>query len=186
MAYKITHIKTKGNESFEFYDKGAIRGIKSSFDEESITDSNGYYIKDDNGFITIKKTTYYPATKDTLGLVSVPTYIDDDEEIDNDLQLKDGKLTFRDKIKQICLGGASDGYITITNDGNAIIPKMSQTKLGVAKVNNTQSVKIDNDGNLYLKFSGGWTDITKEETEIDFNNLINEGFLTLGDNYDRT
>ena len=46
MAYKITHIKTKGNESFEFYDKGAIRGIKSSFDEESITDSNGYYIKD--------------------------------------------------------------------------------------------------------------------------------------------
>lgn len=185
MAYKITHIKTKGNESFEFYDKGAIRGIKSSFNEESSTDSNGYYIKDDNGFITIKKTTYYPATKDTLGLVSVPPYIDDDEEIDNDLQLEDGKLTFRDKIKQICLGGASDGYITIT-DGTATIPKMSQTKLGVAKVNNTQSVKIDNDGNLYLKFSGGWTDITKEETEIDFNNLINEGFLTLGDNYDRT
>ena len=179
MAYKITHIKTKGNESFEFYDKGAIRGIKSSFDEESITDSNGYYIKDDNGFITIKKTTYYPATKDTLGLVSVPQYID------NDLKLEDGKLTFRDKIKQICLGGASDGYITIT-DGTATIPKMSQTKLGVAKVNNTQSVKIDNDGNLYLKFSGGWTDITKEETEIDFNNLINEGFLTLGDNYDRS
>lgn len=180
MAYKITHIKTKGNESFEFYDKGAIRGIKSSFDEESITDSNGYYIKDDNGFITIKKTTYYPATKDTLGLVSVPQYIDDDEEIDNDLQLKDGKLTFRDKIKQICLGGTSDGNIT-DNNGTVIIPKMSQTKLGVAKVNNKQSVKIDDDGNLYLKFSGGWTDIAIEETEIDFNNLINEGFLALGE-----
>lgn len=180
MAYKITHIKTKGNESFEFYDKGAIRGIKSSFDEESITDSNGYYIKDDNGFITIKKTTYYPATKDTLGLVSVPQYIDDDEEIDNDLKLEEGKLTFRDKIKTICLGGASDGYITIT-DGTATIPKMSQTKLGVAKVNNKQSVKIDDDGNLYLKFSGGWTDIAIEETEIDFNNLINEGFLALGE-----
>lgn len=183
MAYKITHIKTKGNESFEFYDKGAIRGIKSSFDQESSTDSNGYYIKDDNGFITIKKTTYYAATNDTLGLVSVPQYIDDDEEIDNDIQLKDGKLTFRDKIKQICLGGASES-ITDSN-GTVIIPKMSQTKLGVAKVNNKQSVKIDGDGNLYLKFSGGWTDITKEETEIDFNNLINEGFLTLGDNYDR-
>lgn len=178
MAYKITHIKTKGNESFEFYDKGAIRGIKSSFDKESSTDSNGYYIKDDNGFITIKKTTYYPATKDTLGLVSVPQYINDDEEIDNDLKLEDGKLTFRDKIKQICLGGASDVSIT---DGTAIIPKMSQTKLGVAKVNNTQSVKIDDDGNLYLKFSGGWTDIAIEETEIDFNNLINEGFLDLGE-----
>ncbi len=181
MAYKITHIKTKGNETFEFYDKGAIRGIKSSFDKESITDSNGYYIKDDNGFITIKKTTYYPATKDTLGLVSVPPYIDDDEEFDNDLQLKDGKLTFRDKIKQICLGGTGDGYITVSKDGTVIIPKMSQTKLGVAKVNNKQSVKIDDDGNLYLKFSGGWTDIAIEETEIDFNNLINEGFLKLGE-----
>lgn len=180
MAYKITHIKTKGNESFEFYDKGAIRGIKSSFEEESITDSNGYYIKDDNGFITIKKTTYYPATKDTLGLVSVPPYIDDDEEIDNDLKLEDGKLTFRDKIKQICLGGTSDGNITESN-GIVIIPKMSQTKLGVAKVNNKQSVKIDNDGNLYLKFSGGWTDIAIEETEIDFNSLINEGFFALGE-----
>ena len=180
MAYKITHIKTKGNESFEFYDKGAIRGIKSSFYEESITDSNGYYIKDDNGFITIKKTTYYPATKDTLGLVSVPQYVDDDEEIDNDLRLENGKLTFRDKIKQICLGGASDGNITDIN-GTVIIPKMSQTKLGVAKVNNKQSVKIDDDGNLYLKFSGGWTDIAIEETEIDFNNLINEGFLALGE-----
>ena len=180
MAYKITHIKTKGNESFEFYDKGAIRGIKSSFDEESITDSNGYYIKDDNGFITIKKTTYYPATKDTLGLVSVPQYIDDDEEFDNDLKLEDGKLTFRDKIKQICLGGTSDGNITESN-GIVIIPKMSQTKLGVAKVNNKQSVRIDDDGNLYLKFSGGWTDIAIEETEIDFNNLINEGFFALGE-----
>ena len=180
MAYKITHIKTKGNESFEFYDKGAIRGIKSSFDEESITDSNGYYIKDDNGFITIKKTTYYPATKDTLGLVSVPQYIDDDEKIDNDLKLEDGKLTFRDKIKQICLGGTSDGNIAESN-GIVIIPKMSQTKLGVAKVNNKQSVRIDDDGNLYLKFSGGWTDIAIEETEIDFNNLINEGFFALGE-----
>ena len=180
MAYKITHIKTKGNESFEFYDKGAIRGIKSSFDEESITDSNGYYIKDDNGFITIKKTTYYPATKDTLGLVSVPPYIDDDEEIDNDLKLEDGKLTFRDKIKQICIGGTSDGNITEIN-GTVIIPKMSQTKLGVAKVNNKQSIRIDDDGNLYLKFSGGWTDIAIEETEIDFNNLINEGFFALGE-----
>ena len=185
MAYKITHIKTKGNETFEFYDKGAIRGIKSSFDKESSTDENGYYIKDDNGFITIKKTTYYAATNDTLGLVSVPQYFDDDEEINNDLKLEDGKLTFRDKIKQICLGGTSDGYIT-ENNGTVIIPKMSQTKLGVAKVNNKQSVKIDDDGNLYLKFSGGWTDIAIEETEIDFNNLINEGFLTLGDNYDRT
>ena len=180
MAYKITHIKTKGNESFEFYDKGAIRGITSSFDEDSITDSNGYYIKDDNGFITIKKTTYYPATKDTLGLVSVPPYIDDDEEIDNDLKLEDGKLTFRDKIKQICLGGTSDGNIAESN-GIVIIPKMSQTKLGVAKVNNKQSVRIDDDGNLYLKFSGGWTDIAIEETEIDFNNLINEGFFALGE-----
>lgn len=180
MAYKVTHIKTKGDDSFEFYDKGAIRGIKSSFDEESITDSNGYYIKDDNGFITIKKTTYYPATKDTLGLVSVPPYIDDDEEIDNDLKLEDGKLTFRDKIKQICLGGTSDGNIAESN-GIVIIPKMSQTKLGVAKVNNKQSVRIDDDGNLYLKFSGGWTDIAIEETEIDFNNLINEGFFALGE-----
>ena len=180
MAYKITHIKTKGNESFEFYDKGAIRGIKSSFDEESSTDGNGYYIKDDNGFITIKKTTYYPATKDTLGLVSVPPYIDDDEEIDNDLKLEDGKLTFRDKIKQICLGGTSDGNITEIN-GTVIIPKMSQAKFGVAKVNNKQSVRIDDDGNLYLKFSGGWTDIAIEETEIDFNNLINEGFFALGE-----
>ena len=180
MAYKITHIKTKGNESFEFYDKGAIRGIKSSFDIESITDSNGYYIKNDNGFITIKKTNYYPATKDTLELVSVPQYIDDDEEIDNDLKLEDGKLTFRDKIKQICLGGTSDGNITESN-GTVIIPKMSQTKLGVAKVNNKQSIRIDDDGNLYLKFSGGWTDIAIEETEIDFNNLINEGFFALGE-----
>ena len=179
MAYKITHIKTKGNESFEFYDKGAIRGIKSSFDKESSTDENGYYIKDDNGFITIKKTTYYAATNDTLGLVSVPQYFDDDEEINNDLKLEDGKLTFRDKIKQICLGGTSESITDI--NGTVIIPKMSQTKLGVAKVNNKQSVKIDDDGNLYLKFSGGWTDITKEETEIDFNNLINEGFLALGE-----
>ena len=44
MAYKVTHIKTKGDDSFEFYDKGAIRGIKPSFTEESGTDSNGYYI----------------------------------------------------------------------------------------------------------------------------------------------
>ena len=66
MAYKVTHIKTKGDDSFEFYDKGAIRGIKPSFTEESGTDSNGYYIKDDNGFITIKKTTYYTTNKDTI------------------------------------------------------------------------------------------------------------------------
>ena len=56
MAYKVTHIKTKGDDSFEFYDKGAIRGIKPSFTEESGTDSNGYYIKDDNG---LKANVYY-------------------------------------------------------------------------------------------------------------------------------
>ena len=48
----------QGIYSFEFYDKGAIRGIKPSFTEESGTDSNGYYIKDDNGYITIKKITF--------------------------------------------------------------------------------------------------------------------------------
>ena len=78
MAYKVTHIKTKGDDSFEFYDKGAIRGIKPSFTEESGTDSNGYYIKDDNGYITIKKITYSAATEDALGLISVPSSIEKD------------------------------------------------------------------------------------------------------------
>ena len=37
MAYKITHIKTKGNESFEFYDKKKKKRIKARFDEGCIT-----------------------------------------------------------------------------------------------------------------------------------------------------
>ena len=100
MAYKVTHIKTKGDDSFEFYDKGAIRGIKPSFTEESGTDSNGYYIKDDNGYITIKKITYSAATEDALGLISVPSSIEKDgKKYTNDLILESGKLSFKDKIK---------------------------------------------------------------------------------------
>lgn len=181
MDYKVTHIKTKGDDSFKFYDKGAIRGIKSSYTEESSIDDNGYYVKDENGYITIKKTTYSAATENTLGLVSVPSLIDNDEETYyNDLKLDNGKLIFKDKIKKIWLGGTSSGNVAIDN-GTAIIPKMTTTKLGVAKVNSNQSVKIDNDGYLYTQFSGGWTDITKEETEIDFSSLISEGLLSLGE-----
>ena len=183
MAYKVTHIKTKGDDSFEFYDKGAIRGIKPSFTEESGTDSNGYYIKDDNGYITIKKITYSAATEDALGLISVPSSIEKDgKKYTNDLILESGKLSFKDKIKKICIGD-NITELSINDDDAVIIPKMATDKLGVAMVHSSQSIKVDDDGYLYIQFTNGWTDITNEKTEIDFNKLIDEGSLSLGANY---
>ena len=182
MAYKVTHIKTKGDDSFEFYDKGAIRGIKPSFTEESSTDSNGYYIKDDNGYITIKKITYSAATEEALGLISVPSSIEKDgKKYKNDLILESGKLSFKDKIKKICIG---DNITELSiNDDAVIIPKMATNKLGVAMVHSSQSIKVDDDGYLYIQFTNGWTDITNEKTEINFSQLIDEGSLSLGANY---
>ena len=183
MAYKVTHIKTKGDDSFEFYDKGAIRGIKPSFTEESGTDSNGYYIKDDNGYITIKKITYSAATEDTLGLISVPSSIEKDgKEYTNDLILESGKLSFKDKIKKICIGD-NIKVLPINSDDAVIIPKMTTDSLGVAMVNSSQSIKVDDNGYLYIQFTDGWTDITNEKTEINFNKLVEEGLLSLGDSY---
>ena len=183
MAYKVTHIKTKGDDSFEFYDKGAIRGIKPSFTEESGTDSNGYYIKDDNGYITIKKITYSAATEDALGLISVPSSIEKDgKKYTNDLILESGKLSFKDKIKKICIGD-NITELSINDDDAVIIPKMATDKLGVAMVHSSQSIKVDDNGYLYIQFTNGWTDITNEKTEIDFNKLVEEGSLSLGDSY---
>lgn len=183
MAYKVTHIKTKGDDSFEFYDKGAIRGIKPSFTEESSTDSNGYYIKDDNGYITIKKITYSAATEDALGLISVPSSIEKDgKEYTNDLILESGKLSFKDKIKKICIGD-NIKVLPINSDDAVIIPKMTIDSLGVAMVHSSQSIKVDDDGYLYIQFTDGWTDITNEKTEINFNKLVEEGLLSLGDSY---
>ena len=183
MAYKVTHIKTKGDDSFEFYDKGAIRGIKPSFTEESGTDSNGYYIKDDNGYITIKKITYSAATEDTLGLISVPSSIEKDgKEYTNDLILESGKLSFKDKIKKICIGD-NIKVLPINSDDAVIIPKMTTDSLGVAMVHSSQSIKVDDNGYLYIQFTDGWTDITNEKTEINFNKLVEEGLLSLGDSY---
>ena len=183
MAYKVTHIKTKGDDSFEFYDKGAVRGIKPSFTEESGTDSNGYYIKDDNGYITIKKITYSAATEDTLGLISVPSSIEKDgKEYTNDLILESGKLSFKDKIKKICIGD-NIKVLPINSDDAVIIPKMTTDSLGVAMVHSSQSIKVDDNGYLYIQFTDGWTDITNEKTEINFNKLVEEGLLSLGDSY---
>ena len=183
MAYKVTHIKTKGDDSFEFYDKGAVRGIKPSFTEESGTDSNGYYIKDDNGYITIKKITYSAATEDTLGLISVPSSIEKDgKKYTNDLILESGKLSFKDKIKKICIGD-NIKVLPINSDDAVIIPKMTTDSLGVAMVNSSQSIKVDDNGYLYIQFTDGWTDITNEKTEINFNKLVEEGLLSLGDSY---
>lgn len=183
MAYKVTHIKTKGDDSFEFYDKGAIRGIKPSFTEESSTDSNGYYIKDDNGYITIKKITYSAATEDALGLISVPSSIEKDgKEYTNDLILESGKLSFKDKIKKICIGD-NIKVLPINSDDAVIIPKMTTDSLGVAMVHSSQSIKVDDNGYLYIQFTDGWTDITNEKTEINFNKLVEEGLLSLGDSY---
>ena len=64
-----------------------------------------------------------------------------------------------------------------------IIPKMATNKLGVAMVHSSQSIKVDDDGYLYIQFTNGWTDITNEKTEIDFNKLVEEGLLPLGDSY---
>ena len=183
MAYKVTHIKTKGDDSFEFYDKGAIRGIKPSFTEESGTDSNGYYIKDDNGYITIKKITYSAATEDALGLISVPSKIEKDgKEYINDLILESGKLSFKDKIKKICIGDNLK-ELPINSDDAVIIPKITTDSLGVAMVHSSQSIKVDDNGYLYIQFTDGWTDITNEKTEINFSQLIDEGSLSLGANY---
>ena len=183
MAYKVTHIKTKGDDSFEFYDKGAVRGIKPSFTEESSTDSNGYYIKDDNGYITIKKITYSAATEDTLGLISVPSSIEKDgKKYTNDLILESGKLSFKDKIKKICIGD-NIKVLPINSDDAVIIPKMTTDSLGVAMVHSSQSIKVDDNGYLYIQFTDGWTDITNEKTEINFNKLVEEGLLSLGDSY---
>ena len=183
MAYKVTHIKTKGDDSFEFYDKGAVRGIKPSFTEESGTDSNGYYIKDDNGYITIKKITYSAANEDALELISVPSSIKKDgKEYTNDLILESCKLSFKDKIKKICIGDNIKA-LPINSDDAVIIPKMTTDSLGVAMVHSSQSIKVDDNGYLYIQFTDGWTDITNEKTEINFNKLVEEGLLSLGDSY---
>ena len=42
---------------------------------------------------------------------------------------------------------------------------------------------LNDDGYLYIQFTNGWTDITNEKTEIDFNKLVEEGLLPLGDSY---
>ena len=183
MAYKVTHIKTKGDDSFEFYDKGAIRGIKPSFTEESGTDSNGYYIKDDNGYITIKKITYSAATEDALGLISVPSSIEKDgKKYTNDLILESGKLSFKDKIKKICIGD-NITELSINDDDAVIIPKMETDKIGVAMVHTSPSIKVDHAGYRYIQFTNGWTDIPNEKTEIDFNKLVEEGSLCVRGSY---
>ena len=59
---------------------------------------------------------------------------------------------------------------------------MATDKLGVAMVHSSQSIKV-NDGYLYIQFTDGWTDITNEKTEIDFNKLVEEGSLSLRGSY---
>ena len=50
-------------------------------------------------------------------------------------------------------------------------------------VHSSQSIKVDDNGYLYIQFTDGWTDITNEKTEINFNKLVEEGLLSLGDSY---
>ena len=58
--------------------------------------------------------------------------------------------------------------LSINDDDAVIIPKMATDKLGVAMVHSSQSIKVDDDGYLYIQFTNGWTDITNEKTEINF------------------
>ena len=58
----------------------------------------------------------------------------------------------------------------------------SAVKAVVEHIKN-MSIKVDDDGYLYIQFTNGWTDITNEKTEINFNKLVEEGLLSLGDSY---
>ena len=113
----------------------------------------------------------------------MPSSIEKDgKKYTNDLILESGKLSFKDKIKKICIGD-NITELSINDDDAVIIPKMATDKLGVAMVHSSQSIKVDDDGYLYIQFTNGWTDITNEKTEIDFNKLVKEGLLPLGDSY---
>ena len=113
----------------------------------------------------------------------LPSSIEKDgKKYTNDLILESGKLSFKDKIKKICIGD-NIKVLPINSDDAVIIPKMTTDSLGVAMVHSSQSIKVDDNGYLYIQFTDGWTDITNEKTEINFNKLIDEGSLSLGANY---
>ena len=172
----LTYIKTNGNK-FRFTDKTSIKKIIFGNSDSGI---DGVYSPDQNGTIYIKLKDYSIATNSSLGMVSIPEYLSDNET-ENGIKLStDGKITVKFPIKEI-----KDGSNKTIEVNNSVlkIPNASEYDYGLIKIGeNGYCIKADN-GKLYVKFSEGWTDVKKEMEDINFEELIDLKLLSLENEY---
>lgn len=172
---KITHVKTNIGNTFSFSDKSAIKKIIFGKQDKG---TNGVYSPDSDGIVYIKLKDYSIATDESLGMVSVPRYLNDNQT-ENGIKLsQDGKITVNFPIKGIMDG--SGNYLNI-NNSILQIPNANNNNYGLVKTSSNPDycVKVEENGTLYIKFSEGWTDVCKETEYIDFNIMKDIGRLSL-------
>lgn len=171
----LTYIKTNGNK-FKFTDKSAIKQIIFGNEDDG---KNGVYTPDQNGKIHIKLKDYSIATGSSLGMVSIPEYLDDNIT-ENGIKISSsGKITVKFPIKNVKDGNGN--IIPVNNNSILQIPNVNEINYGLAKIGgDAYCVKAEN-GMLYIKFSEGWTDVCKEKEDISFTTMKNIGRLSLGE-----
>jgi len=171
---RITCIKSANGDQVNFYDKGAIRGIKLN------KTKNEYLLPDEDGNLILDVQEYESATDKRMGLVAIPT-MGPEIDIKNDLILKNGQLYVNFPIKQITDGTGKPFEIPDSINKTLVIRTAKENSLGLVQINTGSNycVKADN-GYLYVRFSEGYTDIGKETKNIDFKELISAGRLSEG------
>ena len=168
MASYITKVKSSGNDTtYNLYDTTAVRGV-------TLNGIPGD--KDPDGIVSLQTNVYSKAAKTSLGLVKVPTLIN--EDLENDIALGDnGELFVKFPIKKVKIGGFEKSI----NNQTLEIPKAAIDTYGAIRLssNNDYCIKIDANGYLYTMFSNEYTDVAKEDEEIDFENLVSSGVISL-------
>ncbi len=168
MASYITKIKSKSNnETYNLYDTTAVRGVTLNGVPGDI---------DKDGIVSLQTNTYTKASKLSLGLIKVPALISEDNENGATLG-ENGELYVDFPIKKLRIGG----FEKTINNKTIDIPKAAIDVYGTVRLtnNNNYCIKIDTNGCLYTSFSGGYTDIVKEEEYIDFENFLSTGIINL-------
>lgn len=171
---RITCIKSANGDQINFYDKGAIRGIKLN------KTKNEYLLPDEDGNLILDVQEYESATDKRMGLVAIPT-TGPDVGIKNDLILEHGQLYVNFPIKQIADENGNMFKVTDNFNKTLNIRTAKENSLGLVQINTGSNYCVkSNEGYLYVEFSEGYTDIGKEKTNIDFEELINAGRLSEG------
>ena len=183
MGY-ITKVKSKAsNETFDIYDLRAVKSITFNGTKQDM---------DGNGNVNLTFSGSTKATNDREGLVLVKAQLVEGEiRYPNDikLELQSGALTVDIPIHKITIDGKEqkprnklDKTVDLkkSTDTDKAVTTLTDTPFGVVATKNegAYAVKCES-GYLYVKFSEGYTDIIKETSDIDFDDLIKNKYLTL-------